>query len=310
MIDEPLLIAKKLSHSFNGKVAVKDVSLSLRAGEVLGILGPNGAGKTTTLKMLAGILEPQQGEVIVCNEVMTNKGAKAKRHIGYLPEDAPLYLDLTVDEYLDYCAGLRLVPVDYRKPAVEEAKQLCDLGDVGSRIIGNLSKGFKQRIGIAQAIIHKPPVLILDEPTNGLDPNQIRDVRTLVRSLAAAAQGLIISTHVLSEVEALCDRVVIIHQGHIVFDEILVKNNGVMHVTFAAPVQSGFFDKLPEIKHINKINDHRFALSTENAELAASALIKHCASTNATLLEMTSGQNHLEQLFFDITCKDFTPRND
>lgn len=310
MSSEPLLKANKLSRSFNGNKVVNDVDISLQAGEVLGILGPNGAGKTTTLKMLAGVLEPQHGEVIVCNETMTNNGAKAKRHIGYLPEDAPLYGDLTVDEYLHYCAGLRLLPRGERGPAVEEAKQLCDLSDVGDRLIGNLSKGFKQRIGIAQAIIHKPPVLILDEPTNGLDPNQIRDVRTLVRSLAAAEQGLIISTHVLSEVQALCDRVVIIHRGRVAFDGSLEGHSHVMHVTFAAPVDNDFFDGLPGIRQITNTGKGNFAISVTDNELVANALIQQCVKTHSTLLEMTNQQNHLEQLFFDITCNDFASGND
>ena len=260
--------------------------------------------------MLAGVLEPQQGEVIVCNEPMTNSGAKAKRHIGYLPEDAPLYCDLTVDEYLKYCAGLRLLPANERQLALESAKQLCDLNDVGRRLIGNLSKGFKQRIGIAQAIIHKPSVLILDEPTNGLDPNQIRDVRTLVRSLAADEQGLIISTHVLSEVQTLCDRVVIIHQGRIAFDGPLGTDNLVMHVTFAASVDNSFFDTLPGIKQVTNTGEYSFALSVADHKLVASTLIEKCATTGSTLLEMTTQQHHLEQLFFDITCNNITPNND
>lgn len=306
MSEEILLEANELSRSFNGKKIIDGVSISLRAGEVLGLLGPNGAGKTTTLKMIAGVLAPDSGNVIVCGEDMIDKSFRAKKHIGYLPEEAPLYSDLTVDEYLDYCAGLRqVVPAD-RDSAVQSAKHLCDLGDVGKRLVSNLSKGYKQRIGLAQAIIHKPSLLILDEPTNGLDPNQIRDVRSLVRSLAASSQALIISTHVLSEVQALCDRVVILHHGQVAYDERLSDQNKFLHVCFATTPENTFFDQLTGVIDATTSGQNNFLLSVTDHEAAAAALVQRCASTNTVMLEMSTRQNQLEQLFFDITCNDPT----
>jgi len=304
MNEETLLKATGLSRSFNGINVVKNIDISVRAGEVLGLLGPNGAGKTTTLKMLTGVLAPDAGEVFICGKSMTQDSTNAKQRIGYLPEDAPLYSELTVNEYLNSCANLRRVPDAECIKAVERARRLCDLNDVGTRLIGNLSKGYKQRIGLAQAIIHKPRVLVLDEPTNGLDPNQIRDVRALVRDLAADSQALIISTHVLSEVQALCDRVVIIHRGQVAHDELFSAQEAFLTIGFAEPPPSGFFDQLPGILHANPVSENNFLVAISDRIIAAEAIVKHCVETNTTMLEMSPGQNQLEQLFFDITCND------
>lgn len=206
--------AQSLSRNFGATLAVREVSLQLRRGEVLGLLGPNGAGKTTTMRMLTGNLAPTRGEVSICGIDLMDRPTAAKARIGYLPEIPPLYKDLKVDEYLRLAGRLHKVPKNALAKAVAKSKSRCGLDDMSSRLIGSLSKGYQQRVGIAQAIIHDPDVIILDEPTIGLDPNQIRTVRDLIKNLAEK-RTVLISTHILPEVEMMCSRVVVIHKGEI-----------------------------------------------------------------------------------------------
>ncbi len=210
------LKASGLCRRFGAHTAVDDVVLELRQGEVLGLLGPNGAGKTTAMQMLTGNLAPSAGSVMICGVDMLEAPVAAKMHIGYLPETPPLYRDMHVTEYLDLVARLHRVPSARRAAAITRARDRCGLGEVSRKLIGTLSKGFQQRVGIAQAIVHEPDVIILDEPTVGLDPNQIRDIRALIRELGSA-HSVILSTHILSEVEAICDRVQIMHHGKMVY---------------------------------------------------------------------------------------------
>ncbi|MGH8671390.1 MAG: ABC transporter ATP-binding protein [Burkholderiales bacterium] len=208
--------AKNLTRNYADRNVVEDVSFDLRAGEVLGFLGPNGAGKSTTLQMLTGNLAPSSGEARICGFDIQKQPIAAKRVLGYLPEVPPLYPELTVDEFLRFAARLHRVDARQLGPALEQAKTCCGLHDVGKRLIANLSKGYQQRIGIAQAIIHNPRVLILDEPTVGLDPNQSREITGLIRALANNC-AVILSTHLLNEAEAVCDRIQIMHHGKLVY---------------------------------------------------------------------------------------------
>lgn len=236
MSDTPFeltLRAASLGYAYAGKPAVSGLSFSLRRGEVLGLLGLNGAGKSTTLQMLTGILPLQQGTVEVCGHDLARDVLAAKKNIGYLPDTPPLYAELRVDDYLAFAARLRGVSGSAVAAAIQQAKERCGLTDVGRKLVGQLSKGYQQRVGIAQAIVHEPPVVILDEPTNALDPLQIREVRTLVRSLARQ-HSVLFSSHSLAEVEAVCDRVLIIHQGRLAADEPLttLQNNGGLETLF------------------------------------------------------------------------------
>ncbi|PTQ76825.1 ABC-2 type transport system ATP-binding protein [Nitrosomonas oligotropha] len=224
MLDETAaltLSAQNLTRHYGEVVAVHQFDLQLRRGEVLGLLGPNGAGKSTTLRMLTGNLAPSSGGVEICGVDLLDKPQEAKAHVGFLPEIPPLYFDMTVNEYLLLAARLHRVPKEALKAALENVKQRCGLEQHSNNLIGTLSKGYQQRVGIAQAIIHNPDVIILDEPTVGLDPNQMREIRQLIRELGTTS-SVILSTHILPEVENVCDRVQIMHQGGIVFDQSMI----------------------------------------------------------------------------------------
>ena len=212
------LSAQALSRKYGAHTAVYKVNLQLRRGEVLGLLGPNGAGKTTTMRMLTGNLAPTAGRIEICGIDLLDKPQQAKAHLGFLPETPPLYQDMTVDEYLLFVARLHRVNKPTIQTALHNVKQRCGLEDRGKHLIATLSKGFQQRVGIAQAIVHNPEVIIFDEPTVGLDPNQMREIRKLIRELGIAS-SVILSTHILSEVESICDRVQIMHKGNMVLDE-------------------------------------------------------------------------------------------
>lgn len=212
--------AHNLSRNFGAYTAVREINLKLKRGEVLGFLGPNGAGKTTTMRMLTGNLAPSNGSVEICGIDLLDNPRDAKIHIGYLPETPPLYRELTVNEYLRLAAKLHRVSSIKLISVLDEVKLHCGLKDVGKCLIGSLSKGYQQRVGIAQAIIHDPDVIILDEPTVGLDPNQVREILSLIRKLGTK-RSVVLSTHILPVVESVCDRVQIMHQGQMVFNDTL-----------------------------------------------------------------------------------------
>jgi ABC-2 type transport system ATP-binding protein len=216
--------ARQLSKRYGDHVAVDGLSFSVGRGEVVGFLGPNGAGKTTTMRMLTGFLPATDGSAHIAGHDIFREPLAARRAVGYLPETPPLYPEMSVEAYVDFVAKIKDVPRRERRAAVDRAIGRCGLEGVRRRVIGQLSKGYRQRVGLAQAIVHDPQVLVLDEPTVGLDPIQIREIRGLIADLAAPAQGerrhsVILSTHILAEVEAICQRVILISQGHVVLDQ-------------------------------------------------------------------------------------------
>ena len=214
-----MIEVKGLVKHYGSKRAVDGVSFTVNRGDILGFLGPNGAGKSTTMKMITGFLRPDAGTAIVNGHDVTRDPVAVKKQLGYLPESAPAYGEMTVDEFLGFIAETRGFRTrDARDAQVERALGLTQLAPVRSQTIETLSKGYKQRVGFAQALLHNPPVLILDEPTDGLDPNQKNEVRTLIKNLAAE-KAVVLSTHILEEVEAICTRVIIISQGKVVVDE-------------------------------------------------------------------------------------------
>jgi ABC-2 type transport system ATP-binding protein len=210
-----MIEVRNLVKEYGEHTAVKNISFSVAKGEILGFLGPNGAGKTTTMRMITGALPPTSGTVVLSGFDVLENPLEVKKRIGYLPETPPLYMDLSVESFLKFVAKIKGVEKNLQKERLEWAMQKCGLLDVRKRVIGNLSKGFKQRVGLAQAIINKPDVLVLDEPTVGLDPNQIREIRNMIQELSKE-HTIILSTHILPEVTMICDRATIIQGGKIV----------------------------------------------------------------------------------------------
>jgi ABC-2 type transport system ATP-binding protein len=300
--------AIELTRLYGGREAVSNVSFTLSKGEVLGFLGPNGAGKSTTMKMLTGNLAPSNGSVKICGIDMIEQPKEAKALIGYLPEMRPLYKELTVDEYLTVAARLHRVSSSHIKKAVEVAKERCGLGHMSKRLIENLSNGYQQRVGIAQAIIHNPMVVILDEPTVGLDPIQIRDIRALIREVGGE-HSVIISTHILPEVEMICDHVQIIDKGKLVFNgsiDVLKKQrvgNKLLIGMHTPPSVS-------EILSIDGITDAevlpsglirvRFAENTAPAE----AIVQAAVQNNWGLHQIAPDQTSLEDVFMQLTYQE------
>ena len=221
-----MIEARGLSKRYGDVAAVQGVDFEIGKGEVVGFLGPNGAGKTTTMRMLTGFVPPTDGTAAIAGFDIFDEALAARRSVGYLPESPPLYPEMSVRSYLSFVARIKDVRRSVRGEAVDRALERCGLTKVQGRVIGTLSKGFRQRVGLAQAIVHEPPVLILDEPTVGLDPLQIAEIRGLIRELAAPGKGeaqqtVILSTHIMAEVEAICRRVILIHEGRKVVDESL-----------------------------------------------------------------------------------------
>lgn len=218
MSEHITLSAHNLHHHRGQREIIRDISLELKHGEVLGLLGHNGAGKSTTLQALAGVLRIDSGRIEICGFNLGQHEREAKSRIGFLPETPPLYQDMRVDDYLVFCARLHRMQPANIAAALIKTRHRCGLQDCGTQIIGTLSKGYQQRVGIAQALIHQPQVIILDEPTAGLDPTQIKDIRMLIRELGNA-HSVILSTHLLGEVESICDRVEIMHHGRLIYSD-------------------------------------------------------------------------------------------
>ncbi len=300
--------AIELTRLYGGRAAVSDVSFNLRQGEVLGFLGPNGAGKSTTMKMLTGNLAPSAGSVKICGVDMIENPKEAKALIGYLPEMRPLYKELTVDEYLTIAARLHRVSGKHIKKAVENAKERCGLSHMSKRLIENLSNGYQQRVGIAQAIIHSPMVVILDEPTVGLDPIQIRDIRALIQEIGKE-HSVILSTHILPEVEMVCDHVQIIDKGKLVFNGGIdvLKRSRLGNKLLVGFHQTPNMDALLQIQGVTEAEllessmvRVRFAEGENPSEEIVNASVKH----KWGLYQIAPDQTSLEDVFVQLTFHD------
>lgn len=305
MENKKLLSVKHLSRFYGSLVAVNNISFHLDKGEVLGFLGPNGAGKSTTMQVITGNLAPSNGQIDICGFDLLDSAKPAKANIGYLPEQPPLYRELTVDEYLSFCAQLNRIEKSKQDTALTRTKERCGLTEVGQRLINNLSKGYQQRVGIAQAIIHNPAIVVLDEPTVGLDPIQIREIRTLIRELAED-HGVILSTHILPEVQITCDRVQIINRGQLVYSDNIsnlnqrMQSNSLILGLHQTPVESELA-ALTNIEHVEKLPNNRFRLSHAIEHSPAENIAQIAVEKNWGLFELTPEQKTLEQVFVELT---------
>ena len=305
---EALIQVENLSRYYQNHRAVNQLSFTLKAGEVLGFLGPNGAGKSTTMQVISGNLAPSEGEVKIAGHDIIDAPREAKRQLGYLPEHPPLYLDASVDEYLSYCARLHRIPRQAVAAALDKVKSQCGLEENGRRLIGNLSKGYQQRVGIAQAIIHDPPVVILDEPTVGLDPIQIREIRELIRSLGSE-RSVILSTHILSEVQATCDRVQIIRAGELIYNASTESLNQQHEVSFKVALRKNVdpaeLTAIAGVDHAEALGDGRFRLIFAQ-DATPDALVASAVQLQWGLYELTPEQQSLEDLFIELTQNEET----
>ena len=304
MADDILLTAQGISRAYGPHPALCGIDLTLRRGEVLGLLGLNGAGKSTALQIVAGVMPPDAGRVAICGHDVIDKPRAAKRQLGFLPEVPPLHPDASVDEYLAFCARLHGLASGAVAEGVREAKRRCRLDDVGGRLIRNLSKGYRQRIGIAQAILHKPALLILDEPTSGLDPVQLAEVRALVRELGRD-HSVIFSTHILSEVRAVCDRVAILHRGRIVCDQALASVDPVLRLRLRRPPEAATIAAIDGVLGCETIGAGVFAVRVVDADATAERIA--AAARDWGLVALEHDENALERTFLALTCRDETP---
>jgi ABC-2 type transport system ATP-binding protein len=304
---------KSLSKNYGPHVAVDQISFSVRKGEVVGFLGPNGAGKTTTMKMISGFLAPSSGSSMVAGFDIFENPLEVKKRIGYLPETPPLYGEMSVENYLRFVAKIKKVDSDRVSSQVEMAIQKTDLGSVRKRMIQNLSKGYRQRVGISQAIVSDPEVLIMDEPTVGLDPRQVAEVRDLIKELAGQ-HTIILSTHILSEVQATCKRIIIINKGKIVAEDTLESLGRRMTGTSRVLMRVGKQDEalLRELRLIAGVIAVRFTagqmveIETNGDKSLAAQLAMKAVSSGVGLLEMREETFNLEDMFLKLTTSEET----
>ncbi len=312
MNNDILISVEKLSRHYGPISAIENISFDVRRGEVLGFLGPNGAGKSTTMQILAGNLAPSFGQVRINGFDILDQPKQAKNELGYLPETPPIYRELTVYEYLHYCACLNKIQKNQTNSAIDNAMQRCGLVDVRNRLIGNLSKGYQQRVGIAQAIIHSPSVVILDEPTVGLDPIQIKEIRTLIRELGGE-HSVILSTHILPEVQSTCDRVQIINQGKLVLTESIATLNNQMQsdyllLSFKRAPGNPALQAIGGVLHVEQNdkqnNKQQFRLHIDPENDPTEKIVNMSVEQNWGLYELSPQRRSLEEVFMAITCSE------
>ncbi len=300
-----------LTKTFDTQKAVNDISFSVKKGEIVGFLGPNGAGKSTTMKLITGFLKLESGDISINGSSIQKTSDVIKKNIGYLPEHNPLYLDMTILDYLDYCGSLQKMSPQKIKSRSREMIKVCGLNKEKHKFISELSKGYRQRVGIAQAMIHDPEILILDEPTTGLDPNQIIEIRKLIKSLGKE-KTVILSTHILPEVEATCDRILIINNGQIVADGTAedLKSGSTGQDTIKLRIDSQNIDDVKEqittiptvlsLEITNKELGTIMVKSSSNANITK-LIFELCVKNKWILHEMTPEQTKLEDIFRNLT---------
>jgi ABC-2 type transport system ATP-binding protein len=309
-----MIKVENLTKRYAGHTAIKDMSFEVEKGEIVGFLGPNGAGKTTTMRILASFMPPTAGRASIAGFDVFEQSLQARAHLGYMPENVPLYNDMRVTEYLDYRAALKAVPHRRIADRVGDVKELCGLKDVEKKLIATLSKGYRQRVGLADALLAEPDLLILDEPTIGLDPNQIRQVRDLIKNLGKQ-HTILLSTHILPEVEMTCSRVIIVHRGKIEASD--TPENLLRQIRQAGGVKVeakvGNDDGASELRKISGVRDvtteedgdwKTFSMRVESGVDVRTEVYQLATSRRWTLRELSLRRATLEDVFVEITHQD------
>ena len=304
---EPIVKVENLSHRYTSQWAIKNINFEIKERGVVGLLGSNGAGKSTTMNIICGVLNQTEGEVYINGISFRENPVEAKKHIGFLPQKPPLYGDLTVDEYLVYCANLRLMDKSAVRQAVDKAKERCGITHFSNRLIRNLSGGYQQRVGIAQAIVHNPKFVVLDEPTNGLDPNQILEIRELIKEIAKD-HSILLSTHILSEVQATCEYIRMIEHGNVVFTGTMDEfNNYIKPDSFIVYMDKKVStEELTAIEGINKVEtleNNKYRFHFEGGRETMQRLLQTGVEKGWGISEMTLEKSSLDEVFAQLSGK-------
>ncbi|MEO6681960.1 MAG: ATP-binding cassette domain-containing protein [Ginsengibacter sp.] len=299
---------KDLSHRYTKDWAIKDINFEIAESGILGLLGSNGAGKSTTMNILCGVINQTSGEVFIDGINVRENPVEAKKLIGFLPQKAPLHLELTVDEYLTHCAHMRTVPKDKVRQAVTFAKEKCGISHFSNRVLSNLSGGYQQRVGIAQAIIHDPKLVVLDEPTNGLDPNQIIEVRKLIKEIARE-RSVLLSTHILSEVQATCDNIIMVEHGVVVFADTLYAFNNYIEPDSLVMAVDDVFDSeklynIPGVEKVEVLHDEKIRVHFKTGPDITKDIIKMCVENGWPLTEIYLEKSSLDGIFAQLSKKN------
>lgn len=309
-MEAAILKMEQVSHRYTGSWAIRDIDFEISHKGVLGLLGSNGAGKSTTMGIMCGVINQTQGRVLVNGIDMRKHPKEAKKHIGFLPQNPPLHLDLTIDEYLTHCAHMRRMDKKAIPAAVKRVKEQCGIGHFSHRLIANLSGGYRQRVGIAQAIIHEPSLVVLDEPTNGLDPNQIAEVRLLIKQIAEE-RAVIFSSHILSEIDATCQEIKMIENGRLIFSDTrdafnsyIAPNSLVMQVGVLPSEESIL--AIPGVMKVNYLAGNRVRVYFDTSLDVAETIIKTSVQQDWRMQEITLEKSSLDDIFAQLSNKSTT----
>ena len=306
-MEESIIKVEHLSHRYSIQWAIRDINFEITRNGIYGLLGSNGAGKSTTMNIICGVLKQTEGDVYIKGINLRENPVEAKKHLGFLPQKPPLHMDLTVEEYLVHCANMRLIPPHKVQEAVKDVMGRCGISHFSRRLIRNLSGGYQQRLGIAQAIIHNPDFVVLDEPTNGLDPNQIVEIRELIREIAVD-RTVILSTHILSEVQATCDYIRMIEEGQVVFsgtvdefDNYIVPNT--LFVSLIAAPSVEMIREIPGVVAVEELGGSKFRIQFSDALEATERLVEASVTKGWRLVEIRQEKSSLDEIFAELSKK-------
>ncbi|WP_127130688.1 ABC transporter ATP-binding protein [Pseudoflavitalea rhizosphaerae] len=307
-MENPIVKVENLSHRYTAQWAIRDINFEIRDKGVVGLLGSNGAGKSTTMNIICGVLKQTKGDVFINGINLKDKPVEAKRNIGFMPQKLPLHLDFTVEEYLTYCADLRMIDKHKVKEMVGAAAERCGVAHFRGRLLRNLSGGYQQRVGIAQAIVHNPKFVVLDEPTNGLDPNQILEVRNLIKEISQD-RSVLLSTHILTEVQATCQDIKMIEEGKIVFagtiemfDNYIEPNSLILSLDIP-PLQDELL-KLDGVKSVEQMASYKFRLGYDGDKRTAQKIAAASVNNGWGLMEMMIEKSSLDAVFASLSKKN------